>query len=86
MEGAHAEGCVHAEGRVPAGLLHLLATWADPEVCIFMTPILLQSLKVLILKLSKDHFILFKSSLLMAGFCSLLFHLEFSATYRTDFD
>ena len=41
MEGAHAEGCVHAEGRVPAGLLHLLATWADPEVCIFMTPILL---------------------------------------------
>ena len=49
-------------------------------------PLLFQSLKVLILKLSKDHFILFKSSLLMAGFCSLLFHLEFSATYRTDFD
>lgn len=46
-----------------------------------------QSLKVLlILKLFKDHFILLKSSLLMAGFCSLLFHLEFSATYRTDFD
>ena len=65
----------------------LLYTILSIVLILLWFPLLFQSLKVLLtLKLLKDHFILFKSSLLTAGFCSLLLHLEFSATYRTDFD